>query len=117
VEAFPIADAEGAFVRPEEIDRALEFTVEGLYAVYRPVPGRDPVEYWPVGEYALLFGRQMNHVSLPLTVFVQEGWVVRLGHTPYPVDPAQLLSEIPQERILIPPEPARALTEQLKTPR
>ena len=41
---------------------------------------------------------------------------VSLGYSPYPVDPAQLLSEIPQERILIPPEPARALTETVRTP-
>jgi hypothetical protein len=59
----------------------------------------------------------MNNMSLPLTVFVQEGQVVRLGYSPFPVDPAQLLSEIPQERILIPPEQAQALTEKVRTPR
>jgi hypothetical protein len=117
VEVFPVGEAEGYFVRPEEIDRALAFTVEGLYVVYRPVLGRDPVSYWPVGEYALLFEHQMNNTSLPLTVFVQEGQVVCLGYSPFPVDPAQLLSEIPQERILIPPEQARALTEKVRTPR
>jgi hypothetical protein len=117
VEVFPVGEAEGYFVRPEEIDRTLEFTVDGLYAVYRPIPGRDPVEYWPVGEYALLFERQIYNTSQPVTVFVQDGRLVRLGFSSYPVDPAQALSAIPLDRILIPPEEARALTEQVRTPR
>jgi hypothetical protein len=117
VEVFPIGEAEGHFVRPEEIDRTLEFTVDGLYAVYRQEPGVDPVEYWPVGEYALLFERQMYNTSQPVTAFVQDGRLVRLDFLPYPVDPAQLLGAIPLDRILIPPEEARALTEQVMRPR
>jgi len=117
VEVFPVSEAEGHFVRPEEIDRTVEFTVDGLYAVYRPVPGRDPVEYWPVGEYALLFERQIHNTSQPVTIFVEGGKMVRLGFTNYPVEPDQLLSAIPLDRILIRPEEAKALTEQVKTPR
>jgi len=117
VEVFPISEAEGHFVRPEEIDRALEFTVDGLYAVYRPVPGRDPIEYWPVGEYALLFERQIYNTSQPVTVFVQDGRMVRLGFTNYPIEPDELLGAVPLDRILIPPEEAKVLTEQVKTPR
>ena len=117
VEVFPVGGAEGHFVHPEEIDRTLEFTVDGLYAVYEPLPGRDPVTYWPVGDYALLFERQIYNTSQPLTVFVQDGKIVRLGFSSYPVDPAQLLNEIPLDRILITPEEAKALTDQVKTPR
>jgi hypothetical protein len=117
VEVFPVGGAEGHFVRPDEIDRALEFSVDGLYAVYRPVPGVDPVEYWPVGEYALLFERQIYNTSQPVTAFVQDGKLLRLGFSSYPVDPAELLGSIPLDRILISPEEARALTEQVKTPR
>jgi hypothetical protein len=117
VEVFPISEAEGHFARPDEIDRTLEFTVDGLYAVYRPVPGRDPIEYWPVGEYALLFERQIYNTSQPVTVFVQGGKMVRLGFSNYPAEPDQLLSAIPLDRILIPPEEAKVLTEQVKTPR
>ena len=116
IEVFPVGGAEGHFVRPEEIDRALEFTVDGLYAVYRPVPGRDPLTYWPVGEYALLFERQIYNTSQPVTVFVQGGKIVRLGFS-HPVDPAELLNAVPLDRILIPPEEAKALTEQVKAPR
>ena len=114
VEVFPIAGAEGYFVRPEEIERTLEFTVDGLYAVYQPVPGADPVEYWPVGEYALLFERQMNDLSQPVTLFVQDGKIVRLGFASHPMDPAQSLSAIALDHILIPPEEAAVLTGQVK---
>ena len=88
---------------------------DALYAVYRPMAGRDPAEYWPVGEYALLFERQMNNLSLPVTAFVQDGKLVRLGAS-HPVDPAQSLSAISLDRILIPPEEAEALMGQVKSP-
>ena len=117
IEVFPVGGAEGHYVRPEDIDLTLEFSVDTLYAVYQPVPGIDPVEYWPVGEYALLFDRQVYNKSMPITAFVQDGRLVRLDFSAYPVDPSQLLSAIPLDRILISPEEARALTDQVKIPR
>jgi hypothetical protein len=88
-----------------------------LYAVYRPAPGRDSAEYWPVGEYALLFKRQLYNMSQPVTVFVEGGRIVRLGFAPSPIDPGQALSAIAVDRILISPEEAGALTEEIKRPR
>lgn len=117
IEVFPVGGAEGHYIRPEDIDLTLGFAVDALYAVYQPVPGADPVEYWPVGEYALLFEHQAYNTSMPITAFVQDGKLVRLDFSAYPVDPAQLLSAIPLDRILIPPEQARTLTEQVKSPR
>jgi hypothetical protein len=118
VVVFPVSDAEGHFARPDEIDGTLELlSVEGLYAVYQPVPGRDPVEYWPIGEYALIFENHRYNVSLPVTVFVQDGRMVRVQFAINPIEPDQLLSEVPLDRILIPPEEAKALTEQVKRPR
>jgi hypothetical protein len=118
VEVFPVGGAEGAFARPEEIDGTLELlSVEGLYAVYQPVPGVDPVEYWPVGEYALILERTLYNASLPVTAFVQDGKLVRLGFTNGPVEPEQLLGAVPLERVLMSPHEARALTEQVRQPR
>jgi hypothetical protein len=94
----------------------LGFTVDGLYALYRPAPSVDPVEYWPVGEYALLFECQTHNISQPVTVFVQDGKLVRRGFSSHPVDPTQSLSAIALHRILILPEEAKALTEQVKSP-
>jgi hypothetical protein len=118
VEVFPVGEAEGTFVRPEEIDGTLELlSVEGLYAVYQPVPGVDPVEYWPIGEYALIFERRLYNTSLPVTAFVQEGKMVRLNFTNYPIETEQLLSSIPLDRVLMSPNEARTLTEQVQSPR
>lgn len=116
VEVFPIAGVEGHFVRPEEIDRTLEFNVKGLYAVYRPTPGVDAEEYWPTGEYVLLFEREMLNASLPITFYIQDGKLVRLGFS-HPVDPAELLNEIPLDQILLTPDEAKELTEQVTSPR
>lgn len=113
IQVFPVSEAEGHFVRPEEIDRTLEFNIDELYAVYRPTPGVDSEKYWPTGEYALLFDRKIFNTSVPVTAFIQDGKLVRLSFS-YPVDPAQILSAIPLDQILISPEDAKELTEQVK---
>jgi hypothetical protein len=118
VVVFPVSDAEGHFASPDEIDGTLELlSVEGLYAVYRPVPGRDPVEYWPIGEYALIFENHRYNMSLPVTVYVEGGRMVRVQFAINPIEPDQLLDAIPLDRILIPPDEAKALTAQVRAPR
>ncbi len=112
VQAFPISDTEGYFLRPGEIAGAFEFTVEGLYAVYRPNTGVDPEEYWPTGEYALLFEREINNMSQPVIVFVDDGKIVRLAFS-YGVDPETLLSQVSVENIVFSPAEAKALSEQV----
>jgi hypothetical protein len=112
IEIFPVSEMEGYFVRPEAIADTFVFQVDRLYAVYRPTPGADPQEYWPTGEYALLFERQVDNIPQPVTVFVTGGKIVRLGFS-YGVDPGSLLNQVPIERILFTPTEARALTEQL----
>jgi hypothetical protein len=112
IEVFPVSEMEGYYVRPEAIADTFAFQVDRLYAVYRPTPGADPQEYWPTGEYALLFERQVNDISQPVTVFVTGGKIVRLGFS-YGVDPGTLLNQVPIERILFTPKEAGDLTEQL----
>lgn len=117
VQVFPILGSEGHFARPDNINGTLEFSPEGLYAVYRPLPGVDSAEYWPDGEYALLFERKILNASLPVTVLVQDGKIVRLVFSSYPVEPAELLSSVPLDQILISPDEAKTLTEKIRTPR
>lgn len=112
VEAFPVYEMEGYYVRPEHIADTFDFQVDRLFAVYRPAPGADPQEYWPTGKYALLFERQTDHISQPVTVYVTGGKIVRLGFS-YGVDPSALLNQVPVERILFTPKEASALTAQL----
>jgi len=58
VEVFPFLRAEGEYVRRESIDRVLRFAVEGLYAVYRVPDDAYEEEYWPAGEYGIVFTRE-----------------------------------------------------------
>jgi hypothetical protein len=112
VEVFPILATEGHFVRPEEIDPALEIVAKGLYAVYRPLPTPDLVDWWPSGEYALLFDREFNDIPNPVTAIVRDGKLVRLVFS-IGMTPAQILNGIPVEQILITPDQATAVVNQV----
>ena len=88
VEVFPVAMMEGYFVRRESIDGALQFEVVGLYGVFRAPGPTYERAYWPAGEYAVTFAGWTRPPStnigiMQTIVFVQDGTVVRLTHTPF----------------------------------
>lgn len=112
VEVFPILATEGHFVRPEEINPALEIVAKGLYAVYRPLPTPNAEDWWPSGDYALLFDREFNDIPNPVTALVQDGKLVRLVFS-IGITPAQILDGIPVEQILITPEQATSVVDQV----
>ncbi|MGD8753630.1 MAG: hypothetical protein PVG14_19535 [Anaerolineales bacterium] len=112
VEAFPVLATEGHFVRPEDIDSALDFVIKGLYAVYRPLPKSEASDWWPTGEYALLFDREFNDIPNPVTALVQDGKLVRLVFS-IGMSPAQILNGVPVEQIIITPEQANAVVEDV----
>jgi hypothetical protein len=112
VEVFPVLGGEGTYATSETIDRTLEFMVKDLYAVYRPEPRPEPVDYSPTGEYALLFDREMNDIPFPITALVQDGKLAMLIFT-FGGDPTQMLSGIPLDQILITPEQANAVAQDV----
>ncbi len=112
MEVFPVGGSEGSFVRPGELEGALEFSVKGLYAVYRPEPGRDPESYWPTGEYALLFDRDLNDIPMPIIALVEDGRLVRLDYR-FGTSPEEILSAIPVDRVLLTPAEVQDLTAEI----
>lgn len=112
VEVFPILDGEGSLARAGEIDSALEIRAKGLYAVYRPLPSPRESDLWPTGEYALLFDREQNDIHFPVTAHVQDGRIVKLVFSTG-VSPSEILSGVPVEQILITPEQAPAVVDQI----
>ncbi len=88
VEVFPFVAAEGEFVRHDAIDRVLQFTVEGLYGVYRVPDSAFRAAYWPAGQYAAVFvekgvkGQQVTEVVQTI-VYVEGSAIVRLRRTPF----------------------------------
>lgn len=78
VEAFPVAYSEGVQIRPEQIRDVFDFTVRGLFAVYRVPDDVYEKEYWPAGEYAIVFTSEDGGHSHIITLHVINGEIVRL---------------------------------------
>lgn len=106
VQVLPILGGEGSFVTPETIDQALDFVVMGLYAIYRVPEDAPQAGNSPAGEFGLVFTREMNAVPFPLTVFVEDGRIVRLHHH-IAKDPEDIISQLPVDSILMNPGEAQ----------
>lgn len=112
VEGFPILGPEGYLVKPEEMESILINSLpKNLYAVYRVSPGPNDVAYFPVGEYAMLFERELNDIPLPVTLRVMDGKIVRIDYLMVN-SAADALKNIPVEQIIIPPQEAAVWSEQ-----
>jgi hypothetical protein len=77
VEVFPVLGEEGEHVRRANIDAFLDLQIVGLYAIYQ-VPADAPAEdYWPAGDYALVF--QGGGLQTSITLLVEDGAIVRIN--------------------------------------
>lgn len=77
VEVFPVGGPEGTFVRAAEADGLLPLKVAGLYGVYRVPADAYREEYWPAGEYGVVFARTDG--SFVVVLVSREG-IVRLDY-------------------------------------
>jgi hypothetical protein len=55
VEVFPILGSEGTFVTREQIAGAFPEGDYSLYAVYRVAEDAEAYDYWPAGDYGVVF--------------------------------------------------------------
>ena len=106
VEVLPVLAGEGSFSKPESVEEALDFVVMELYSVYRVPDDAFEADYWPAGEYGLLFSREINAVPIPVTVFTEDGRIVRLQHL-QGIDPEEVINQLPVESILVTPKAAK----------
>ena len=98
--------------KPEEMEGFLiDVLPKNLYAVYRVTPDPNDDKYFPVGEYAMLFERELNDAPVPIILRVTDGKIVRLDY-PQVNSVDEILEDIPPEQILIPPPEAVAWSEQ-----
>jgi len=82
VESFPVSSGEGTHIRPESLKEVFDFSVRGLMAVY-PVPeDAYEVDYWPAGEYGIVFTSEDGETPHVITVLVEGGQIVRLDFDP-----------------------------------
>ncbi len=82
VEAFPVSSGEGTHVRPENISKVFAFTVRGLLAVYRVPADAYQAEYWPAGEYGVVFTSEDGEIPQAIIVLVENDQIVRLEFIP-----------------------------------
>lgn len=87
VEVLPLLGAEGSFIRKAELQQWEGVQVASLYAVYEVSAAAYSDEYYPRGEYALVF-IPANNYSASITLQVTQGRIVRIDHG-Y-VDPSQM---------------------------
>ena len=79
IDVFPIAYGEGIFIRLESLREVFNFSVRGLFAVYH-VPGDAfEAQYWPAGDYGIVFTSEDEGQPHIIIVFVEDGRIVRLG--------------------------------------
>ena len=94
-------------VKPEEMEGfPIDVLPKNLYAVYRVTPSPNDDEYFPVGEYAMLFEHELNDAPAPIILRVMDGKIVRLD---YPqvnlVD--EILEDIPLQEATVWSEQSR----------
>ena len=101
VDAFPISTGEGYFVRPDNIQGVFGFSVRGLLAVYVVPEDAYHTDYWPAGEYGIIFTSKEGGSPHVIIVLVEDGSIVRLEFYPgWP--PYDLIWEKSDEFILPP---------------
>lgn len=99
VDAFPVSNGEGHFVRPGNIPDTFDFTVRGLFAVYTVPEDAYRTDYWPAGEYGIVFTSEDGGYPHAITVLVEDAQIVRLEFIPdWP--PFDLVREKSDEFIL-----------------
>ena len=99
VEVFPVGGVEGSFARRADIDRLLQISVTGLYAVYKMPAAAHQEDYWPAGDYGVVFLRPDNSF---LIAFVNPNGIVRLDNLP-PVDVPDHLLRWTGGKMVLPP--------------
>ena len=101
VDAFPVSTGEGYYVRSENIQDVFGFTVRGLIAVYVVPEDAYHTDFWPAGEYGIIFTSEDGGYPHTITVLVEDGLIVRLEFNPdWP--PFDLIREKSDEFILFP---------------
>lgn len=78
VEVLPFLGSEGSFIPRDEIGEWQGIDVSGLYAIYEVSPDIIVEEYYPPGDYAILFAGRDDHS--PVALRLTDGRIVRVDY-------------------------------------
>jgi hypothetical protein len=101
IDVFPISYGEGIFIRPGSLKEVFSFSVRGLFVVYKVPEDVFKAQYWPAGDYGIVFTSEDDESSHIITVFVEDGRIVKLGFD-YDWPPFESVKEMSDEFILPP---------------
>jgi len=82
IDSFPVSNGEGHFIRQDNIKGVFDFTVRGLFAVYVVPEDAYHTDYWPAGEYGIVFTSEDGGYQHVITVLAEDGLIVRLEFIP-----------------------------------
>jgi len=105
VEAFPVLGVEGRHVRREEIDGVFLSGSKALYAVFRVPAEAFDADYWPAGEYGVVFVHDDPHRPyLAATTFLADaGGIVRVVYSQSPTSSLRMDYGLEVEEFILPP--------------
>lgn len=100
VQVLPVSYGEGTFLRSSNAETALGFSVLDLLAIYRVPATAYRADYWPAGEYGIVFSTGDDGFLHVITLIIADGKIVRIDFTPMaPSD----LTWAPIDDFLLPP--------------
>ena len=101
IDVFPISYGEGIFIRSGSFEEVFSFSVRGLLAVYHVPKDAFKAQYWPAGDYGIVFTSEDDGNPHVITVFVEDGRIVKLGFD-YDWPPFEIIRKRSDEFILSP---------------
>lgn len=78
LEVLSFLSSEGSFIRKNEIENWTGIDVSGVYAIYEVSPAVSSEQYYPAGEYVILFVSDENQPAVALRI--GEVGIVRVDH-------------------------------------
>jgi len=78
IDVFPLYNERELYYRPRDIQGILNFTVRGLLAVYKVPEETFQADYWPAGEYGVVFTSEEGGIPHIIIVLIEDGKIVRL---------------------------------------
>lgn len=78
VDVLPVLSVEGTFIHADEADKFQGLNVKGIHSIFRNSSTAYSEEYFPVGEYTILFVSDENLVGVALRIGA--GKIVRVDY-------------------------------------
>lgn len=94
VEGIPMVTSEGGIIRKDEMELWTGVNAESLFAVYRVSEDGVVEQYYPRGEYAIVYLSNENGVGVTLRII--DGRIVRVDH-PFYVSLMELKDRVEQD--------------------